>query len=184
MSDSWKQYWPVYRRLEDEFCDFSYFVALEDSHLKVYSIKLSELVLRICAECENIGLSLMAELGIMSKNRMTFVDIGRHLKSRTNLESKSAKVVWHYQSLKNVEISPFKDWSKKNPNWFQDYNDLKHNRVHQQGISCAKHGSVLNGLCALYLLNVELIKVCRHQDEFGSLPDASTPAFGKLFHYL
>ena len=58
----WKQYWPIYERLEKEVCDFTFQVALAVEQLGTYSIRLAELILRICSDCENCAKTLVKQL--------------------------------------------------------------------------------------------------------------------------
>jgi hypothetical protein len=49
------RFWPIYERIEKEFCDLAYSVEVCDVHLSVYSSRLVELLLRLGAEADAIG---------------------------------------------------------------------------------------------------------------------------------
>ena len=181
MSDVWKQYLPVYRRLEDEFCDFTYYVSLEDNQLNVYSIHLSELLLRICSDLENVSKVLLIELGYTLDLRDNFPKIGKKLKKHMDFQNKSVNIVWSYQVLSDKIIIPLQDFGTKIPQWYTDYNNLKHNRANG-GIKSATYGSVLYSLGALFLMNLELVKKCTVTDGLSRIEDGSIPSFTKLFH--
>jgi hypothetical protein len=185
MSEIWKKYWPVYKRLEDEFCEFTFYVNLEDKHSDVYSVRLCELLLRICSECENIAKSLLVEYGYLRNLELKFPNIGKEILSYINdIEHEKAEIVFPYHSLTKTELKPLFGWSKKNPNWYKDYNDLKHNRVKLGGIQSAKYASVLNSLSALYILNVQLIMRCKTVSRIAHLEDGSSIWYTKLFRAI
>src|ERR1022692_1611231 len=98
----WTQYWPVYERLEKELCDFTFFVALVDDQLPAYSLKLAELILRVCSECENAAKTLAGQLGLPAPVGKTLQDlkfpgIGNVLCQGAALNTVAVDIVWPYQ---------------------------------------------------------------------------------------
>jgi hypothetical protein len=155
----WKQYWPVYERLEKEFLELTFFISLEDVHLKVFSVKLADLLLRIGAENENSAKTLAHKLGHKNIQRSNFPSLGNILCSSISLETKSIEIMWIYQSLSAKTITPFSTWSKTksiNPVWYDAYNKLKHDR--NSNFRAANYGNVLEGLAGLFILNLWLRK--------------------------
>ena len=51
-------FFPVYKQLEKELDELSYFITFDKKQLKTYSIKISELLLRTVSEIENISKEL------------------------------------------------------------------------------------------------------------------------------
>jgi hypothetical protein len=184
MSDSWKQYWPVYRRFESEFCELTFYIALEEDHLSVCSIRIAEMLLKICAECENIGKQLLLEYKFSGKEAKEFKILGNQIKQYLNLENLKVQIVWPYNSLKDLYIFPLNGWSQKNPDWFNAYNNVKHNRTTKNGLKSANYKSVLHSLSALYLLNSRLVMKCNTIDEFGSWKGGRMVGMTDLFSSL
>ncbi len=159
----WKQYWPVYERLEREFRDLTFSISLDDANLEVFSMYLAELVLRIGQECENVGKSLAKKLGLSPPSGaiegLNFPALGKLLCSTVPLNTKTVEVHWVYQSLTNKLLSPFGSWSSgvsTNPDWYDAYNKLKHDR--NANFRKATYRNVLEGLAGLFILNLWLRK--------------------------
>lgn len=116
----WTQYWPVYERLEKEFCDLTFSIALNDSHCAVYSMRMAELLLRICSELENAAKKLLSARSSELKNveNMNFPSLGDHLCKIIKFQEKEVKIIWPYQSLTKTEITPFIRWDAKKVQYF------------------------------------------------------------------
>lgn len=56
-------YWPVYKNLEKEVIELSNQIHFDDNQLSIYSIKISELLLRCSVEIEAISKNLYFKLG-------------------------------------------------------------------------------------------------------------------------
>ncbi|MDH4100866.1 MAG: hypothetical protein OEV28_09875 [Nitrospirota bacterium] len=153
----WKEYWPVYERLENEFCDLTFSVALNDAHLEVYSLRLAELILRICGECENVAKTLITQLKLEKPSRLDFPSIGNTLSRAVPFQKVMVEVVWPYQNLSNTTLKPFLNWSNrrsKNPSWYDAYNGIKHNRNSE--FCKANFANAMNALAGLFALNLWL----------------------------
>jgi hypothetical protein len=187
MSDSWKQYWPVYKRFESEFCELTFYIALEDAHLNVYSTRMVEMLLKICAECENVAKELLREYGFSGSLHLKFPGLGEQIKQYSdlrNLGNLRVQIVWPYHSLNNLCISPLVGWDQQNPDWYKNYNNIKHNRTTKDGLKSANYKSVLYSLSALYLLNSHLVMRCNGIDELGSWRGGRMVGETDLFSFL
>jgi hypothetical protein len=157
----WKNYWPIYQQLEKEIMDLSFYITFCDAHLKVYSSKLSDILLRCCSECENAAKTLI-DMNNFSTDKPSFPKCGDHLLSKyRTLNKTEVDITWLYQefsNLKNVVI-PFSTWASKNsknPIWFDAYNSIKHNRnynIHEGNLE-----NVISALAGLFILNLLLRK--------------------------
>ena len=67
-------FFPIYKQLEKEFIELSYFITFDKKQLSVYSIKVADLILRSVSECENIIKELCKREGIK------FYDKNHHVK--------------------------------------------------------------------------------------------------------
>ena len=155
----WKQYFPIYERLESEFCELTYSVALNDDHLKVHSILMSEFLLRICSECENISKSILNSKAIPERiwKNANFPKLGVELGKLFSLTGKELEVIWPYQELTKTSIKPFEDWyGSKNPTWYIAYNKIKHSR--ESEFKQSNYENCLASLAGLFILNLILRK--------------------------
>ena len=165
MSHDWTVYWPIFQRLEDEVCELTFFVAFSDDHRTVYSARLAELLLRTCAECENIGKSLCIVRGLAPSGTkiedFTFPTVGDTICSQLAIQTKELSIIWAYQSFTARSITPFSAWLPSgsiNPDWFKAYNKVKHDRL--ANAKNANVWNVVNALGGLFILNLCL----REQD--------------------
>lgn len=51
-------FFPIYKQLEKELSELSYYISFDKKQLNVYSIKISDLLLRTVSEIENIAKEL------------------------------------------------------------------------------------------------------------------------------
>ena len=51
-------YWPIYKNLEREFIELSNWIHIDDNQLSIYSVKISELLIRCSVEIESISKDL------------------------------------------------------------------------------------------------------------------------------
>ena len=184
----WKQYWPVYERLEREFRELTFSISLDDANLEVFSMYLAELVLRIGQECENASKSLAKELGLSPTSRaiekLNFPELGKLLCASVPLNTKTVEVRWIYQSLANKLLSPFSSWSSgttsTNPAWYDAYNGLKHDR--NANFRKATYRNALEGLAGLFILNLWLRKTeIETKGEWVELAKERITSYSELF---
>lgn len=188
MSEGWKAYWPIFERLEGEFCDLSFSVALCDSHLGVHSARLSDLLVRSCTECENVGKSLCAEKGLVPSGtavpKLNFPSVADAIASRIpRVNTKELVIIWPYQSLTKTTLTPFDTWrpsGSKNPDWFNAYNGVKHDRIGNAQKANVKN--VIHALGALFILDLWLREqdVTQHSEHFN-LAKRRVTSYSQLF---
>lgn len=187
-SHEWKAYWPIFHRLEDEVCDLTFAVAFSDDHREVYSARLSELLLRICAECENIAKSICIVREFTPSGAkvedFNFPALGNAICSQIAIHTKEVAIVWPYQSFTSTRIKPFDTWKlagSSNPAWFDAYNKAKHDRV-----ASAKKSNVwnvVNALGGLFILNLCLREgdITGHPEEHISVAQMRVTSYSKFF---
>jgi hypothetical protein len=156
MGEIWKAFWPILERLETEFCDLSFSVAICDDQLRVHSSRLADLLVRSCVECENAGKSLCAENALVP-NGDNFPGILDAISLAIAIETKELIVIWPFQSLTNTVVRPFgasQRRTNENPPWFKAYNAVKHDRM--SNATEATLENVLHALGGLFILNLRL----------------------------
>lgn len=164
-------FFPIYKKIEEEFIDLSYSIFINRNQIKTYSIKIADLILRTVSECENIAFELC------KKEKIRFVDKNGKIKSKiyfpeyiANLDlkynlkdkyvafdfSNCAKNVYDFKLVpfRQVEI---KEKSKilKNWIWYYAYNKIKHDR--NRYFKYANIDNLIYAMAALFLLNNYLL---------------------------
>ena len=186
MSDAWKSYWPIFERLEGELCELTFAVAFADSHLGVYSARLADLLLRSCAECENVGKSVCVDKTLASATNVqqfNFPDIGNVICSHIPIYTKELTIIWPYQSLTYTSIRPFDTWQpigSMNPDWFNAYNGVKHDRIGNAQKANIKN--VIHALGGLFILNLWLRQedITQHSEHFN-LANRRVTSYSQFF---
>lgn len=163
-------FWPIYQKLEEEFKELSYYIAIDRKQLKTYSIKIADLILRTVAECENIA-------SVICKNeKIKFTDKKGHIRKSVyfneyidelnkvfKLDKKLVNPIFNNidSSTFNCKLQPFrKETLKVNGKekeiipWYNAYNKIKHDRV--KNYKQANLENLITSLAALFMLNIYL----------------------------
>ena len=148
-------FFPIYKQLEKELSELSYYISFDKKQLNVYSIKISDLLLRTVSEIENIAKELC------KKENIKFYDKKRHIRKFVNFNEYVDKLEEKYLLSKklvdfnldnaneNIEI---KGKSSKVFSWYFAYNKIKHDRV--KYFKQANLNNLIHALAALFLLNI------------------------------
>lgn len=153
-------------KLTDRYVDHGIFGSCQNK--ATFSIEFSKLLLLICNEFE-------AMCRLMNKH----IDSSFDLKSKIDILLLSEKIVSKYPSIRNIEvitlsgsvIKPLKRWCKKsksgkwylNLNWWEAYNNLKHNR--HENFHRANLKNVTEALASLYVLFIHMAYELREAGE-------------------
>lgn len=154
-------YWSVFRNLEKELITLSNQIHFDDKQLAVYSVKISELLIRCSVEIESIAKDLFLVNGgqIPSNSDLYFdTDCLELLESKWSLSAKqvvvSAQNVY-FALADNQILTPLKKANKRGASgadWKKAYQAVKHNRTFSLSKGNLKH--LIRAMAALYLLNV------------------------------
>ncbi|MCR9413821.1 hypothetical protein NB471_14800 [Vibrio alginolyticus] len=154
-------YWPIYKNLEKEVIELSNLVHFDDKQMSVYSVKISELLIRCAVEIESISKDLyLSEGGVLPSDRDLYFDTDclQALEDKWRI---SKKVVilsspnFHFVQEKNRVLTPlYKSYkrSTSGADWKKAYQAVKHERV--QSLSKGNIGNLLRALGALFILNI------------------------------
>ena len=161
-------FWPIYTQLEKEFKEISYYITIDKKQLKTYSIKISDLILRVVSECENISSELCKLEKIKFKDKKGHIKTSIYfneyidkLNEIFKLENKLINPI--YENIAKdafiCKLEPFKKTYKKVNGkdkkilpWYYSYNKIKHDRI--RNFKEANLENLINGLAALFLLNI------------------------------
>lgn len=154
-------YWSVFKNLEKELIELSNQIHIDDNQLNVYSVKISELLIRTVVEIESIVKELYFIIGGTkpNDNNLYFdTDCIKLLDEKWKLSKKKVFISAFNFYLINDEnkiLTPLKRADKRgssSSNWQTAYQAVKHNRV--KNLSKGNLKNLMNGLAALYLINL------------------------------
>ena len=154
-------YWPVYKNLEKEVIGISNLIHFDDNQLSIYSVKISELLIRCVVEIESISKDLFFKIGgVMPSDGDLYFDTHciQFLEDKWLLSKKQVIVSatnFYFQEEGNRILTPLYKASKRGTSgsdWKKAYQAVKHNRV-----SNLKKGNLKNlirALVSLFILNL------------------------------
>lgn len=154
-------FWPVYKNLEKEVLEISNQIHFDDNQTDVYSIKISELLLRCCVEIESISKEIyFLEGGKKANNEYLFFDTDclEFLENKLLLSKKTliiSSINFHFNKNENKIIKPLFKANKRgssSSDWKKAYMAIKHDRANN--IKKANIFNLLKALGALYILNL------------------------------
>ncbi len=154
-------FWNAYKRLETEVLALSEAIHFDDWQKRVYSARISDLLVRTVIEIEALSKVLFERAGGEGP-------VGRYLYFDTDcldlLEKKwriDCKTVFvsspyfYFEDEKMKILRPLQKASKygdKSSEWKQAYQAVKHDRVNNLQQGCIEN--LLNALAALFILNI------------------------------
>ena len=167
-------YWPVYINLEKEFIKLSESIHIDDAQLNVYSVKISELLIRTVVEIESLAKNLyFANGGTKADDKDLYFDTDcmAHLVNIWDIDKKVVLVTssnLFFEDEANRILTPLHKSNKRgtsSADWCKAYQAVKHNRLKELKKGNLKH--FIRALAALYILNLY------YRDEKVSLIDAN-----------
>lgn len=166
-------YWPIYKNLEREVLELSDKIHFDDSQLSVYSVKISELLIRCVVEIEAIAKDLYFKNGgtqPTDKDLYFDTDCLNLLEDKWLLSKKQiivASANFYFEKAENKVLTPLKKANKRGTSaedWEKAYQAVKHNRTQNLSKGNIKH--LLRAMGALFLLNLYY-----REDEFNLSKD-------------
>lgn len=154
-------YWNYAEILNEELGKTAQFVEPDAQNYSTYSLMYTKIILSACAEVEIICRMLCQ---IVDSNR-DYTTLKNQAKMRNLSETIQMRFPNIYQARselvqKQEYIYPFKVWKedpKKNLQWWEDYNQIKHYRY--QKYNSATLENALNSVSALIILNSYLYEM-------------------------
>jgi hypothetical protein len=153
----------MYRIIEDDFVDFISYVPLEENHLKVYSPKLADIIIRCCNQIEAF---FKEWLMLPSLDHLEQIEIYRskiNIKKGPRLKIEDYKYFFkprlrlseHCLFVPTLDkyISPFEEFNSegKAPSWWTVHNNLKHHAFENRKEATLE--VALYAISALFYLN-------------------------------
>ena len=130
-------YWPVYKDLEREVIKLSNQVHFDDNQISIYSVKISELLIRCSVEIEAISKELfLSSGGIEPTDGNLFFDTEciNFIENKWELSKKKVIISssnFFFQKEENRILTPLYKANKRGESgsdWKKAYQAVKHNR--------------------------------------------------------
>ena len=178
-------YWPVYKNLEHEVVELSNKIHIDDQQLTVYSVKISELLIRCVVEIEAISKELYFKNGGKqpSNGDLYFdTDCLDYLEKKWALSEKkviASSVSFYFSKDENKVLTPLKRANKRGDSgaeWKKAYQAVKHDRT--GNLQKGNLKSLLRAMSALFVLNLY------YRDDRFDLMDQNTDSFAESFSDL
>ena len=161
-------FFPIYQQIEKEFKELSYYISIDENQLKIYSIKIADLILRTVSECENIAKALCTkhEIKFLNKNgqEKSFINFHEYIHAINSIYNIEKKLIsFDYKnSAKGTFDSKHQPFRKQTIlingkeqkiwSWYYAYNQIKHNRI--ENYKVANLENLIEGMAALFVLNI------------------------------
>ncbi|MGD1902165.1 MAG: hypothetical protein ACFB9N_07995 [Geitlerinemataceae cyanobacterium] len=157
-------YWPIYKNLEKEVIELSNFIHLDDRQLSIYSVRISDLLIRCVIEIESISKDLFERIagsiptGKTRKDLYFDTDCIDLLEQKWCLSQKKVIVAapnFYLSKQDNKILTPLKKANKRgssSSDWSKAYQAVKHDRLKDLKKGNIKH--FIRALAALFILNI------------------------------
>ena len=158
-------FWVIYKNLEKEIIELSNKLHFCDAQENVYSIYISDLLVRASVEIEALSKELyklsggnMNPVGLDGKARVLMFDSDclQYLDVNWGITKRVVNIVcpnFDFQKSENLILRPLKDCNKQGKGrWKKAYQAVKHDRV--GSLNAGNIGNLIRAMAALYILNV------------------------------
>lgn len=189
-----QRYWKYYLMLEQNFLDTEQYLSIDELNYKAFSNEYIKQYQTICSEIDVIAKSYCIELNSGFRGSQINAYCKCITDNNTDFINRKVKV-----RDRDIEIYPWKDWTytteiqdngntkvvSNNPDWWQKYNKIKHNRTTINNetqlpyYKLANQENVINSLAALFQLELYYFRKLQ-QTHFSTDADMPGPP-SKLF---
>jgi len=140
------KYWNYFLALEADVVNLSRYIEFTKDNFDAYSMEMAKIILSAASEVDVIAKQLCKILDNNKKPR-TIGGYKNILTENINDFSETKVVINRY----GLELTPWINWKgKRNPNWWSDYNKIKHHR--HDYFKRANLSNVLNAMAGLFVL--------------------------------
>ena len=162
-------FWRQYNLCEKDLINTADYVTICKQNYSSFSNRYQQIFFGICSELDAISNEIYGEEKLKNfPSRMSAI-----FEKCPDIRNKRVTTRFPYET---INLVPFANFSKddigndKSASWWQHYNDLKHNRVENNGsgrfnYQNANLENTLSALAALYILNLEMAKKCCLEEE-------------------
>ena len=141
-------FWRYFQTIESDLIRLSRYIELDTANYSTYSVELSRILLAAGSEIDVMMRQLCVAIDTTSKDKTIKKYAERILSKEPDIVSMNVFIPDY-----NIELNPFSGWtSTRNPQWWIDYNQVKHNR--DNSFNKASLENVLNIVSALFLIEI------------------------------
>lgn len=184
--------WKTYTMVEKDFLDFIEYVPLTQEHSKVYSIKLSDMLLRLGSYIDTLFKEMLLFDGLDQNSNVNQSKLkkARKRKEEGKISIKNYREIFEpyyklseraivvYDPHHNFVTYPFLQFGKgRSPPWWNKYNRVKHDLY--KNMKEATMHRVLHALAGLFLLNTIHVEERLYLLDIGVIRSEAIP-----YHYL
>ncbi|MFA7702522.1 MAG: hypothetical protein WCX80_03650 [Patescibacteria group bacterium] len=147
--DKFLFYWKNFLSLEKDLFSILEYIQIDKKNFKTFSIKNSRLILSVGGEIDGIFKKLCNQIDSTKK----YENIDNYRKTILKYFGKEFGMKKAYIVNCDIDFQPWKDWNKKtikNPDWWIDYNKVKHNR--EDNFEKANLKNILHCMAGLYIV--------------------------------
>lgn len=186
-------YWPIYKNLEREVLGLSNLVHFDDRQMSVYSVKISEILMRCAVEIESISKDLYFDnKGVVPPERDLYFDTDclKFLEDKWLLSKKVlilSSVNFYVKNESNRILTPLHKSFKRGSSgsdWKKAYQAVKHERV--KSLEKGNVGNLIAALGALFILNLyykkEVFELGRDNKANGLSAGFGSELFSVMVH--
>lgn len=163
--------WNYYLTLENDFINITRYVKLDPKNYETFSDEITKLIQTIGAECDlmfkkNCGYKLTRSCSIIDDYTKMLDEYPQITKER---------IIVKYT---DIILQPFKNWDKEKkrvPEWWTNYNKLKHNREGNDQKGNLKN--LLNILAALFFLEMYFCRKIGRETNNIDIPNEKSKIF-------
>ena len=159
-------YWPVYKNLEEETLQLTKYINFDDNQMRVYSMHIADLIMRIVVEIESISKELYKANGGPDvfddkgdiRDLYFDTDCIKYLNTQWNICEREIIVScasFNFYKPDNKIIKPLHNANKRGTSsskWNKAYQAVKHDR--RNNLYKGNIENLISALGALYILNI------------------------------
>ena len=144
-------HWNYFLALESDIKNLSRYVEFCEENWQTYSIEIAHIMLSVCSEIDVFSKMICSEIGCTPCENMR--DFREALNPKFSEISNMQVMMPQY----GLTFQPWQNWSQnKKPDWWQAYQDVKHNRDLEYPKANLKN--LLNAISGLFVLLIVYYK--------------------------
>lgn len=173
-----RSHWLYFLTLEQELIKLSHFVAIDERNFQTFSLELLKLYLSICSEVDVVARLLSKKVDFdayseKTENDKKFKNIKTYREIIYSLYPDISRAVISIKPGK-ISVVPWRSFEEeKSPDWWQQYNEVKHTRdefFHQANLK-----NTIDSLSGLLVLLNYYCHPMNHDIAYISLEETTTP---------
>lgn len=146
-------HWPTYLAIEQEVLDLAYNINFDDKQIRVYSLRMADLIIKISSELESVANDIyrkyaQKEPSKASESFKWLEETWRICKKHVSLISPYLYFIKQF----SPSFAPFLYGSKSQNNYYKAYCALKHDKL--KNLEKANINILIRCFASLYLLNL------------------------------